>query len=558
MESNSNLLICEDEYKEYLENTVFELDNEDNRFYFLAWILDITETEVEEGKDFLLIKNLSFKVLWELLSRLETVTIVVENYYVDRVYRDSYYFYYSGKHFSYSRYCKRLSLFLGKFENDFFSYSSEELNEIFVGTIVIRPISGRSIGRTLIDPKPFLNNTSCRIRLIDYNVTVYGKRLHVSAFPFSMQDGETTSCAEITILNLLDYYSKAYPEYRYLLPSEISELIEQNSFERRIPTTGISYELISKIFCDAGFYPRLYSIQKMSSLKFKHILHYYIESGIPVALGLKLGEENKHSVVCIGHLFSDKEKIGNKLICAYDEKSKNVVWTCDTADTVDMYCIMDDNAEPYRLEKCVEDTSKNNGRFSKLKLDESAVEYMMVPLYKRMNLEASDAHGICLKILADLDVGIKNCLEQQYVLESTKGIDLQSIGTMDNPLVIRLFMTSSRTFRKIRDEHFRRLSPEVRDLYNMTVFPKFIWVCEITTESLYEQNLVLGEIIIDATSSADAKTDSSIIIHYPYTIGRRRPQDIENKVDLLFAKVSEWFPFKTFCKNLTNFDFESS
>lgn len=69
-----------------------------------------------------------------------------------------------------------------------------------------------------------------------------------------------------------------------------------------------------------------------------HILHYYIESGIPVALGLKLGEENKHSVIDIGHIVPKREKLGEQLTCAYDAQSKNVIWTCDIADTVDTYC----------------------------------------------------------------------------------------------------------------------------------------------------------------------------------------------------------------------------
>lgn len=91
------------------------------------------------------------------------------------------------------------------------------------------------------------------MRLAKYVVTVFGKQLEVWAFPYGMQDGETTSCAEVTILNLLDYYSQSYPEYHYLLPSEISHLVEKSSFERRMPTTGLSYELISKVFAKQDF-----------------------------------------------------------------------------------------------------------------------------------------------------------------------------------------------------------------------------------------------------------------------------------------------------------------
>lgn len=550
-------LIDEFEKDEHnISDTVFEICNEEQQLYFIAWVLNLSEQELERGKDFLIDHNTSFRVLWKLLSHLSKYTVVVENHYVDRVYRDSYYFYYSSKHFSYSRFCKRLCLFRGSLEHDFYDCSCEELEKCFMGTIVIRPISDRSISRTLLNPHFFLpKDIACKIRLARYNVMVYGKRLHIWAFPYSMQDGETTSCAEITILNLLDYYSQLYPEYHYLLPSEISSLAEKNSYERRMPTTGLSYELISKIFCDAGFYPRLYSAQKMTTIKFRHILYHYVESGIPVALGLKLGEENKHSVISIGYAEPAHDRLGKELTCAYDPESKNVIWTCDTADTVDTYCIMDDNRVPYKLSKCTEEIQDTKQNTSLLKLNECEVEYMMVPLYKRMILEAADAYDICLSILASQKFGIKDFLQtdtlSQELIELDKSIS--DSGTRKEPLVIRLFMASSRTFRRKRDEQFRDKNCEVRDLYNITVFPKFVWVCEFTTRELYKLDKVIGEIIIDATSSADAKTDSFIIIHYPNVICRRMPEEFLETKDSEFEKICEWHPFESFHGNLKEY-----
>ena len=544
------------ENESYEISPVFEIYNEDQQMNFIAWILNMSEQELARGKDFLIEYNTSFRVLWKLLSHVNIYTVVVEDHYVDRVYRDSYYFYYSGKHFSYNRFCKRLCLFNGTLNEHFYDCTCSELEKRFMGTIVIRPIPDRSIGRTLISPYYFLpDNITCRVRVTDYQVTVYGKRLHFKAFPYSMQDGETTSCAEITILNLLDYYSQSYPEYHYLLPSEISGLAERNSYERRIPTNGLSYELISKIFCDVGFYPRLYSTKKMNNVKFRHILHYYIESGIPVALGLKLGEENKHSVINIGYKVPETSELGRELTCAYDQDSKNILWICDTADIVDTYCIMDDNRVPYKISKCEEIIQGIEQKSLSLRLNECEVEYMMVPLYKRMILEAADAYDICLSILAGQQSGIRSFKEEIAASAELAEIDKNAChcGTKEEPLVIRLFMASSRTFRKSRDEEFRQGNREVRDLYNITVFPKFIWVCEITTRTLYQRNQVMGEIIIDATSSADAKMDSFIIIHYPGLICRRMPEDFTGVRDITFECITEWKPFAAFDNNLQEF-----
>ena len=542
-ETNSECLDDQDDS----EMSVFEIDNADNKFIFLAWLLGITEEEENKGLGFLIKNNKSLEILWNLLENLTVFTAVVENHYVDRVYRDSYYFYYSGKHFSYTRFCKRLSIFKGKLENNFFDYNSQELQTQFIGTIVIRPIPERSVGRTLLNPKNFLPADKGEyIRLTKYVVTIFGKQLEVRAFPYSMQDGETTSCAEITILNLLDYYSQSYPEYHYLLPSEISHLVEKNSFERRMPTTGLSYESISKVFCEAGFYPRLYSAKKMPKNKFRHILSYYIESGIPVAVGLKIAKGNKHSIICIGHLQPEKIQIGQILNCANDPNSGNVVWISDTADLIDTYCFMDDNKRPYNISKFIK------SKTSSLILDEFEVEYMMVPLYKRMILEAADAYDICMSIIASSKFGIRS-FSKEWSSEIKKNLignlDYE-FGTKEEPLVTRLFMASSRTFRKKRDEQFNVDNKEIQDYYNMTIFPKFVWVCEISSKALYEKHQVMGEIIIDATSSPNAKMDSIIIVNYPYALCRRMPEDFSKASKAYFQAVEDWKPFEIFHGNL--------
>ena len=93
---------------------------------------------------------------------------------------------------------------------------------------------------------------------------------------------------------------------------------------------------------------------------------------------------------------------------------------------------------------------------------------------------------------------------------------------------------------------------EIQDYYNMTVFPKFVWVCEISSKALYENQQVLGEIIIDATSSPDAKMDSIIIVNYPYALCRRMPEDFLKASEACFEEVKEWKPYDIFRGNLTD------
>jgi hypothetical protein len=65
---------------------------------------------------------------------------------------------------------------------------------------------------------------------------------------------------------------------------------------------------------------------------------------------------------------------------------------------------------------------------------------------------------------------------------------------------------------------------------------------------------VIGEIILDATSSADAYADSLIIAHYPKRIFCRLPEDArKNRPDFDTDEIHEirkWKPFLPYDSNL--------
>ena len=120
-------------------------------------------------------------------------------------------------------------------------------------------------------------------------------------------------------------------------------------------------------------------------------------------------------------------------------------------------------------------------------------------------------------------------------------------------MAVRIFMTSSRSLRKCRDEQFANGNEEARAWYSTTVFPKFVWVCELSTVDSYSKQ-VIGEIILDATSSADAYADSLIIAFYPNCIFCRLPQDVirdelEPDIDIIH-KIEKWQPFLPYDSNL--------
>lgn len=512
-----------------------------------SFLIDVLGFGDEMESEEALQNNSSYKILFSLLKRVNVFTAAIEEKYVDRTYRDSYYMHFSCKHGQYSRFCKRLFIFQGDvFEGEngkpFFDLDAGELQKKFVGTIVIRPLREGKVGRSLINPYFLLGEEDVYLRYAKYSATIYGMRFQINAFPFSMQDGETTTCAEITILNLMDYFSRKYSEYKSILPSEIVEIVGKNSFERTLPSRGLMYSTITKVFFEAGFDPRLYRKNVFTDMsQFKRVMHYYIESGIPVAIGVKIDGKARHSIACIGHGKIHRENIGKKLYAMHGSDMDNYIWIADSADFCNNYITVDDGRAPYddgewrRIE-----TFHDAKKADKYMLGDYEPEMLMVPLYKRMYLEAQGAYDICTSALANEEVGIRKFCT--------------GIGTRENPVIIRLFMCSSRNFKQRRISNFGTANKEAQEIYAMLRLPRFVWVCEIYDREGYCNNKALGEIIIDATSSPDDGIKSALLFHYPYHIlyCRHNFKNVGRLFDESeeFNRLHQWEKFQGYDHNL--------
>lgn len=211
--------------------------------------------------------------------------IFVESDYVDKVYRDSYYTFFSNKHISPERNCIRLSIFKGELSSlnieDFSQKNEDNLQAQFVSSIVLRPLPCYFIGRTLLDPSK-LKIPASYIRTTSFSCVLYGHELSVNAFPFSSQDSETMTCAETSVWSILEYYGTRYPEYRTVLPSNMIKKLENMSYERNLPSKGLSYQSVTALLKTFGFSPRLYARQAymkgecdVEVKMFRLIFHYY-------------------------------------------------------------------------------------------------------------------------------------------------------------------------------------------------------------------------------------------------------------------------------------------
>jgi len=379
------------------------------------------------------------------------------------------------------------------------------------------------IGRTLINPRYLKDTINGKAYIItsEYKVHIKGREFNITAFPYRMQDNETMTCAEVTIANIIDYYSNKYNEYRTVTTTEILECEQRHGYERSFPSRGMTYPELSRTLAEFGFYPRLYYKPVFSSFRYsniskemeiKRLMHYYIESGIPVALNLgpdKESEKEGHSIVCIGHsekkknYLEDSKKFAGKISKSVflDKDGINLI---NSADFYENYIIMDDNQIPYK-----------NRSYEKFSIYPNyKIDSIAVPLNRRMFLDASDAYAIITSILENENTGIAVWTDGK-------------IGNNDY-VIMRIFMTSSSGLKEFRI-HTEKYSDR-RGIYEMVDMPRFVWVCELYEIDKYEKNQAFAEIIVDATGARDDMKNSYsslIMMRYPKLIGFRMYSDIE-------------------------------
>lgn len=458
-------------------------------------MMETTYYDAEDKEGDFKEKELFRSIIEMIRKSADIVTVFVEFNHIDASYTDTYYNYFSGLHFQPGKYCKRFSFFQGEIKPHFFLKKEyqKNLQEKLIGTIIIRPLKYGFIGRTLIDPSKVSRgdpDKSIYLRTAKFIQHILGVEFIIDAFPFCSQDSSFMTCAEVTILNLMEYYSMRYHAYKNILPSDIKSLSQQYQYERVTPSAGLTYLVVSKILSEFGFSPRIYNREsiKIHSLvgderenEIKRIMHYYVESGIPVAVNVEPEDgdvREGHSLLCIGHSGEMEENRAKKYgMIGINEKHEVI----NSADFYTNYCVIDDHQKPYEMRKYVEMSTFQNMKISNL----------AVPLYKKMYLEAKYAYDIFYRIFRSEKLGL-SCwdIPRECLAENEK-------------VVMRIYQASSRSYKAFKIAAYDDFHIARKAEFAQLELPQFVWCCEFFSYTQYmkEDRGAFANIILDATAS---------------------------------------------------------
>lgn len=442
--------------------------------------------------------------------------------YVDKVFRNSYYSFYATKHNSTFRDCARVSFYASNVTLEHFRENKywEKLMQSYLGFLTIRPTLPNLIGRSFISPNAYKVNNwlGC---YTNSNVVINGVRLNTYAFPHSSQDHESISCAETSIWSIMEYFGTKYPEYKPILPSKIIETLSNQSYQRQLPSLGLSAEQISYALKEFGFGTRLYSKDLSSGEiypedEFRKLLGYYIESGIPIVAAIE-NENIGHAIIIIGHTDVNYKTIDLKFHePIVVESLKGKINLYDYVDFIKDYVVIDDNMPPYNIVS-FNDPTKN---YNDPEFENCKIKNFIAPLYHKIYLEAGGARELMISYLENFD-------------HEMPGDDI----------IFKLFYTSSRSFKAELNSKMKLNKDATNVILNITM-PKFIWLVIFTSPELIKKSKANGIIIIDATEPNF--NDSLILFLSPNKILTYDPYE-ENKYNIIDVKSES---FNIFANNL--------
>ena len=412
----------------------------------------------------------------------DDVNFIIEYPYVDRVYRDSYYSYFSTKMTVYPRDCIRLSLFEGPLEPAQFreKLDRDVLQKKYFGFIVLRPTVPNIVGRSMISPLALKAHNFLCISSTSL-ATAAAVKVSAEGFPHSSQDGETISCAETSIWSLMEYFSSKYFNYKPVLPSTIIETLRDRSNQRQLPSGGLNIYDMAFALKKFGFGTKIYAIDQFGEVVFNRLLSCYLESGIPILAALdnrRSGGNIGHAVLIVGRNYVTDTQIDTLPVTREEngvinkELTQRNIQLFDNDDVNKEYVIIDDNFPPYQLAQL----SNPAHYYNNINWSKCQITSFVSPLYPKVYLDAFEAKLHIKLLFLKIGFSIPNGAE----------------------LFIRVFLASSRSYKNYLTKE-ATMQNDIRDFILDTPMPKFIWVGEFSTKALMKQEKANGLIILGAT-----------------------------------------------------------
>ena len=455
------------------------------------------------------------------LRILGAKSYVLEDPYIDRDYTADYLHFYAGTFRTYARHCKRAHFF----SDDVSSVlrdprSTQQLLQLrqvvastsYCGFCVVRPLPTAPIGRTVLRAKvrgrqDMEASVTCRA---EFKANLLGVDLEVIGCAYLQQDARVGACAQVAIWAGMRHMHARHG-YNWVSVADITRLATPTAPDEAtsLPAGSdfLTSERMLQAISEAGYQPLCFRRDIASAIL------PYVESGIPVILGLHLGTEVGHAVTVIGRVFATQDRP-----------------TAAAIDYVSAYIVHDDQGGPYMLLP-VEDpntTPHSFGEDAIKRITSSdvvafsvcqatfAVALMSPRVFSTAEAAEVSAQDRIVETLSSMAHIRRMLVDRGLPVNERLLDDLQAAHSIGH-IVLRTYLTSAGGYRRhIADG---TAGDDLKDALLALHLPHFTWITEVATIDSYNHfsagmRRIYGHTIMDATSSG-RDGEGLLALHLP-------------------------------------------
>jgi hypothetical protein len=455
-------------------------------------------------------------------------SVVVEKEYIDDDYRAGFARYHYMGHHDTDRRCTRLHFFASPINKRQLFKMTEQKKEDYLGFVVIRPLAGFRLGRSIFSTKLVpagqpneKTYLTCQTR---YRANLAGNEIEFYGVPWMQQDTLVSACASAALWVASTHMATEHaPQYQSYCTPTITDMATRYALStgRPMPSGGLTPDQMMTALQGMGYEPVPYVPE--SAFEARNILYRYIESEIPVIMGIKF-TQGGHAVTAIGHTFDAKFTPSVETFKLSTGKTLSIT---RTSEFVPRIIIQDDAGGPFRFLEFMDwEKAVDEKRLTKRNVKELKARYSCPVILDKGS--GDEGVGFLMVLVVPLPSGIMldgyGAEERAIALYSTAcgqwGIKPPKLT------VFRTFLFPSNNFKNSYEDvtiegDTRTLIRELR----RQLMPKWIWVTEVSDHKDFLNNgRVLGQIIQDSASHATSPDFFDLIaVHLPGLLAVVRP-----------------------------------
>jgi len=260
-------------------------------------------------------QDVHFPYIRDYLGDMDCNIMLIERKYVDRDFLTDFSNYYVRCSTDYDRFCKRIHFFEKiMFDEEDIKLllcnkkgqiTKEELQENYLGFMVIKPLPDAIFGRTALKTYPPDNNRRHYCCIRGYKANLYGLKLNVDSLAFQEQDTVAAACATSALWSAFHMTSEIFDQCLSPTPIEITKFATKYWFgSRPIPSGGLNIMQMSQAIHEVGLEPHVRNIKfasNTSPLPLISFIYSYLKMKIPVILNVNVVGVGLHSITVTGY-----------------------------------------------------------------------------------------------------------------------------------------------------------------------------------------------------------------------------------------------------------------